>query len=194
MTSITRPLLVSIVLCCILATPQPAPAVYWVGDPIEGGSWTQGFQQASNEVWNSQAVGAFDYFRFDFVAALGDFGSFEIPGLRAFTSGSGWAAPSAHQTTICSDAWGPLRTATLGFSGRFYGNKTSPLQFHTAIYRQGVLRQSQKAHWSGSAWTFTDEPLGRHDPGVIPEPGTALLIGAVLSAWSLCAWRRRQRS
>lgn len=194
MTHLFRSLIVLLALCVILAVPGPASAVYWVGDPIEGGSWTQNFQQASNEVWNSQAVGSFDYFRFDFVSTLGDFGSFEIPGLRSFTSGAGWYAVPSHQTTKLSDAVGPLRSATLSFAVRFYGNKTDPLQFHTAIYRQGVLRQSQKAYWSGSAWTFTDEPLGRHDPGVVPEPGSAVLIGAVLTGCSLLAWRRRRQS
>jgi len=173
-----RRIAVLVTVASLVGCFTPAMAFWYVGDPIEGGSWGQRFEESG--------VGPFDYVRCDWVSG----NMFRVPNVFLnFTSGSNWIP--IHHSTQMADATGPART-TLQWDIYFQGSKSDPLSFKFAAYNgEDTWRESVLASWSGSRWSYVSLDQNEWDPGVAPEPSALLLLGAGLGVVGLVCRLRR---
>lgn len=183
-----RPFVFLAVLVAICA--QPAGAVTALGDPFFDASWGLRMWQDPNERWwNNVAVGQYDYLRVDI--SFGDYGSvFEPPVFRKFNI-AGWHQHGS--TATFADTFGPRGTYPqfdMVFSGSPAPGGT---RIHFACYRGSELRMAQLVYFSGSGGYVSSQNITREqwDPGVVPEPGTLMLLGSVLLGAAGAAVRRR---
>ena len=150
------------VTALMLTVPALADLVP-IGEPIEGDSWSQRF--------NESGVGLFDLVAVK-MSSSGD--SFESRTHYSFNK-AGWSLlyeNSLPFPTLAS-ASGPAVT-TLDWTIKFVGTKSNPLTFDFVAFYGDTLRESARADWSGSSWTFT---TGTWTPSraEIPAPGAVLL-------------------
>ena len=169
-------------ITAFIATSAIANADYVpIGDPIEGNSWTQQF--------NESGVGNYDLMGVVMVSA-DDY--FEGNTFSGYTVG-GWAAHyKDHPTTpTVASAIGP-KTDNMTFNITFSGSSSNPLDFYFYAFDGDVIIEIAKASWSGTGWSITDDTLVntlnyQRGDFVIPVPGAALLgmIGLGFSRWVL---------
>jgi hypothetical protein len=164
-----------------------------IGDPVEGGSWAQR--------WQESGVGNFDALAVQMMTT-GD--SFEHNTARAsfssFSSGSGWSllfentpqTPLPQYPTIAS-ASGPAVTLLqwdLQYSGSKSGN---PFSFDIVSFRGDDIVDAAHISWNGAgAWTITPyAPSEGWNPSreAIPAPA-ALVLGAI--GLGLAGWIKRR--
>lgn len=151
-------------LTILLAANAALADLMAIGDPVEGGSWSQGFIESG--------VGSFDLVAVQMFSA-GD--SFETPTHSAFTVGS-WStiyeAPGGFPTL--ASATGPA-TTSLTWNIQFEGTSSNPLIFDFVAFGGETLRESARATWSGSGWSFVGGPWTPTRAEVVPIPGAVLL-------------------
>ena len=154
-----------------------------IGDPIEGDSWTQAF--------NETGVGPFDLVAVQ-MASSGDL--FESPTHRGLPSG--WQVIENHPIhPTLATAYGAAKT-NMTWTIAFAGPKSNPLEFDFVAFNGDTLLEKANAKWSGSGWIITsgiwtptlDELM---NPQMIPAPG-AILLGSI--GIGLVGYLRRRRT
>lgn len=144
------------------------------GDPFDGNSWGQRFQESG--------VGQFDFLAVQ-MNSSGD--AFEAPVFRNFSAG-GWS--SVFNSSTLATASGTSLTS-LEFDLIFAGANTNSLEFTFVAFRGNTLLESARASWNGSGWSVT---AGAWTPSrqslenlVVPVPGAALLgvLGLGIAGW-----------
>jgi hypothetical protein len=154
------------VMCAFVAVPAFADLGV-IGDPVEGGSWSQGFYETG--------VGLFDLVAVQMVSA-GD--SFEHFTHSSFSVG-GWSTiyENAPLNPTLASAKGSAVTY-LSWSIKFAGLKSNPLVFDFVAFSGETLLERTRASWSGSGWSFSSSPPDRWNPTraeVVPVPAAVLL-------------------
>jgi len=155
-----------------------------VGDPIEGNSWTQRFEE--------KGVGLFDLVAVQMVSA-GD--TFESTTHNNFSVG-GWSILYENDDdfpTLASASTVTNPVSSMQWDIHFAGNKSDPLAFNFVAFNGDTLLESAYAAWTGSGWNITAgswNPL-RSDVVPIPAPG-AILLGGI--GVTLVGWLRRRRT
>ncbi len=159
-----KPLRAGIAAAVMLAATS-AQAVIDIGDPVEGGSWEQMFNQSSGDIGGSA------FTRMDLIMySPGD--SFESPWVYSFSQ-PGWSATSVSTTYLIASR--TSSSTSVNFTVKFAGTKANALDFYVYTWNGTALVGNERAHWSGSAWSFDKlAPIP-----AVPEPGT-ILAGALL--------------
>lgn len=165
----------------VLATLPARADLVSVGDPAEGGSWTQGF--------NESGVGNFDVVAVKMLS-VGD--TFEHATHSGF-SVPGWAlsGENALQYPTAASASGPA-TTNLTWSIKFAGLRSNPLVFDFVAFSGDNPKEEATASWNGSGWTITaggSWKPSRAEIDAIPAPA-ALLLGAI--GLGLAGWLKRR--
>lgn len=123
--------------------------------------------------WNESNVGTFT--QIDVYLRSGNGVALEAPGLRSFTLGSGWT--SVMTTPSLAIARGPS-LSNLNFKTAFTSEDIVPLSIDLYAWDGITLRNSVRASWSGSTWSFGASAV-EAGPAVVPEP-TTLIASALL--------------
>ena len=167
-------LVMAFALCLLLPAAALADLVS-VGDPVEIGSWAQGFVESD--------VGNFK--KMEIIMVSDD--EFESPGVSDFNR-TGWDVTLFTPDHVI--ATGTTYT-TLTFNINFVNDKSDPLSFDFLSWEGTILKTAANASWSGSKWTISNfSPAER--AAVVPLPGALVLLGAGL--FRLAAYGRRRRS
>ena len=150
------------------------------GGPVNIGSWAQG--------WTESGVGIFN--QVDAYIRSGAGVTWEAPGLRTFSPVT-WV--SAFTSPTLAIATGP-DVNYLAFSTAFTSASSTPLSIDLYAWDGSTLKDSVRAFWSGSGWTYgTADTLA--GPSAVPEP-TTMIAGALLllpfGASTLRILRKRQ--
>ena len=190
----------AVLAVALLALTHPAGAFLW-GDPVEvlGGSWwLTGFQ------WTNSGSAAMDVYRVDIIPGVGS-QLFEYPG-TSMILGGGWTVPYSTATFMQGEGAPIAKNSSISIQLRFAALKTDPLYIITTTYNNGVWNEGEvltnragfvyKGHTVvriGST-NYYAAAIGSHDwdPGVVPEPGTVVLLGVTLGMAGMLAWRRRR--
>jgi hypothetical protein len=152
----------SAVALVFAATSSVRGALTPIGDPQEGGSWGQRF--------NESGVGPFTHME----AIMGSAGDgFEFAGFANFNAG-GWSGAGSSTHIVAS---GPSQTS-LDFDIFFAGARTDPLWFNFYAYNGTDPMEAVRAEWNGGGWSFTLLDKGSA-PTPVPEP-TTMIAGALL--------------
>jgi hypothetical protein len=159
-------------------------AVLIVGDPVDGGSWTQRFHESG--------VGAFDAMGV-FMRSPGSF--FEYPGFSNFNK-SGWSVenfPSGTATTVIASG---TQYTSLDFDIKFYGSKSDPLTFDFVAWYGTETLEVAKAEWTGRKWNIgaSSNTYDRPTSAAVPEPATMLLLGSGLVGLAGLGRKKLRRS
>ena len=142
------------------------------GDPVEGNSWSQGF--------NESGVGLFDLVAVKMVSPAPD--SFQSLTHRNLPSG--WSVvyetPGGAYPTLAT-ATGPART-NMTWTIVFAGSSSNPLAFDFVAFNGNTLLESAHAVW-GPGWRITAGNWNPTRAELVPVPGAVLLgilgLGAV---------------
>jgi hypothetical protein len=159
-----RKLIFFTIICAFVSVPASADLIS-IGDPVEGNSWSQGF--------NETGVGNFDLVAVRMVSA-GD--SFEHWTHSGFSNGS-WSTyyenPSGLYPTLATATGNAVTSLT--WSIKFAGAKSNPLVFDFVAFNGETLLERTRASWSGSGWSFATSPLTFTRAQFVPIPGAVLL-------------------
>jgi len=167
------------VLSLVLFTSGTASAISVIGDPMEGDSWRQRFEESG--------VGQFNYMQARMITT--SVPDFEPPAFRYPTT-AGWNSLLSSDPANILIAQGPAVT-WLQFDFAFTGVKTTPLTFIFSAFYNDTLRESVKATWNGSRWAFSNAPPEQRQPP-IPEPVT--MAGLMLGIGGLVGYVRKRRA
>jgi len=178
-------LTVAVIVVC-LAGPVQA-ALVTVGDPIEGDSWRQRFQESG--------VGLYDFMAVKMLSA----DAFEDPVFRNFSK-SGWSNIRANDPTKYGVAQGTQQTY-MQFDIAFAGGKTTVPHpdFLFVAFLGDTLLEEARVKWTGIAWQISASQMWQPSKAqvlgeaIIPEPAS-LLVWSVLGGFgALWACRRKRR-
>jgi len=182
----------SLAVLCLSSVTGAFATVQAVGDPIEGGSWSQ--------AWTESGVGTFNLMEFYWIYGGKLEGlSISSPGTwTTFLLGAS-APPTSPQTWSTGGAQGPGTTSS-AFTMKYFGASSTPLAYDLTAWRldggQYSLVDSARASWSGSAWSIASLPLSGagaySSPKSVPElPPTLLACALPMFGLVLSRFRRR---
>jgi hypothetical protein len=148
-----------------------------VGDPLDIGSWSQGF----NEYVSG---GQFSHYQFLMVAGAG--GPFDVP--TGFTSSGGWGQTANDGTLLIAD--GPSTTTYNDFTLYFAAANSGPVFFHGQAWSPaGILvdnadfyyggygnHGSDPSYYHGGGW---DIGPGTWNTAEVPEPISMMMLGCL---------------
>jgi len=141
--------------------------LYAVGEPTEGGSWTQQF--------NESGVGSYDLVAVRMTSPSPD--SFESLTFRSFTQ-SGWSTVyeelDASGNLVLATATGSDVT-NMNFNIWFAGAKTNPLAFDFVAFNGDTRLESVHAVWNGGGWTIGASSWAPERAELVPVPAAVLL-------------------
>jgi hypothetical protein len=163
-TKMKRLVIFSMGVVLLLAANAAFADLTPVGDPMDIGSWAQGF--------NETGVGSFDFVATRMVSPGDTFEKLGYSGLP-----TGWSASYSPSLVTATGSAKSNMTWTIKFSGP----KSGQLAFQFVAFSGETLREAVLASWSGSAWTFTvldvapDDPTFFRDAFVTPLPAAAIL-------------------
>ena len=165
-------LLAAVAAACIGATASADFTA--VGDPFEGNSWSQAF--------NESGVGYFDTIAIMMTSA-GD--SFETPSISGFSTAGWevvWSKPKGDYPTFVV-ATGPAVTS-LNFSITFAGSSSNSLEFQFMALLGDTELEYAEADW-GPGWSIRGGNAACHDDMyntimMIPLPAPVALAGVGL--------------
>jgi hypothetical protein len=151
-----------------------------IGDPVEGNSWGQQF--------NESGVGSFNIIEV-YMTSSGD--SFEKPVFSGFSDAS-WtdqnSTPPMAQTTFAQARGNGVTNLT--FNIEFIGDQSNPFEFDFLAWSDNSLKEGAHAVWSGGGWAITPGTVGTYDaPVATPIPAAILLLAPGLVG--LAGIRRR---
>ena len=152
----------SAVALVFVATNSARAALTPIGDPQEGGSWSQRFQE--------EGVGPFTHIE----AIMRSAGDAFDSGFANFTVGTSWIPSGFSSTHIIAD--GPA-VVWLQFDIAFTGATSNPLTFDFYAWNGTTLAERARATWNGSGWAFGTDAEVVTSP--VPEP-TTMIAGALL--------------
>ena len=135
-----------------------------IGDPIEGDSWAQAF--------NESGVGYFDFVAVLMVSDGDTFESFTHTNFNR----SGWSTKYENPSDypVVATATG-LKTNNLTWTIHFAGSKSDPLAFNFVAFEGNTLKEAAYAEWTGSKWNISLIPDWDIPRAEIPLPGAAIL-------------------
>ena len=139
-----------------------------VGEPEEGDSWSQAF--------NESGVGQFDFMAIRMTST----DLFQPVAMRSLGTWTNFDV-----TPKLSYAEGPA-TSNKTFGIYFAGAKSDPLEFEFFAFNGEELLEGANVAWSGSSWTITgSSETPTRTSLMIPLPGAVLLglIGLTTVAW-----------
>jgi len=154
------------VMCAFVAAPAFADLFTAIGEPGEGGSWLQGF--------NESGVGNFDLVAVNMVTA-GD--SFENQTHSGFNV-SGWSLLYQNNGGLnptLASASGP-GVSSLTWNIKFAGDQSNQFAFDFVAFKSGEDKIAESAHavWNGG-WTITTGTWTPTRAEVVPVPAAVLL-------------------
>jgi hypothetical protein len=139
-------------------------AIVPVGDPIEGSSWSQGF--------NESGVGNFDRVEVIWVSGSLLAGQSSLP--------AGWTV--ILNNPYLSIATGSSATSNMTWNISFQGNKSSSLSFYFKAWEGASLKEEALAVWNGSSWTITTPHLDLNVHNITQGISYATIGAAVAAA------------
>jgi hypothetical protein len=174
-----KKLIFTIIICVFMSAPAFADFI-GIGDPVEGGSWKQAFIESG--------VGSFDLVAVQMVSAGDTFEHWTHSGFNR----AGWSTSTVYENDLMyptlATATGSVQTS-LTWNIKFAGTKSNPLVFDFVAFHGDTLKETARATWSGSGWSFatTGNFLWRPTKAdllapVVPVPGAVLLGLLGLSA------------
>lgn len=177
-------LTVAVIVVCLVGPVQAA--LVTVGEPIEGGSWAQAF--------NESGVGQFDFMAVKMLSA----DAFNDPVFTNFNR-AGWTNTQTNNP-IYGVAQTTQSTNNMNFNIRFAGAKSDPLQFVFVAFLGDNLLEQASATWSGSGWNIQAcdvWPVSSQaqvlSEAVIPEPASLAVWSVLGGLGALWACRRKKR-
>lgn len=162
--------LIFFTVICLFASAPALADLAPIGDPVEGGSWAQGF--------NETGVG-----NFDLVAVKMISGGDTFESLTHRSLATGWSVVYENDSTsptLATATGGPLTSMTWNIW--FTGTKSNPLVFDFVAFYGETLLESARATWNGSGWSITTSLWNPTRAELIPIP-TAVILGVL----GLCA-------
>jgi hypothetical protein len=159
----------------LLVANVPAQAFTFCGNPIEGGSWSQGF--------NESGVGNFDRMQVDWLSGT----MFEPPTFTSLASGWNVVYENGGRNAVA------LGTAidNMTFNIHFTGNSADGVSFQFTAFNGTVVKESARATYNGG-WNFAASGSPAKLPSEVPEPGTLLMLGIVLGLGGTIAMKRHR--
>lgn len=185
-------LVLAAVVLALLATSSQA-SILAIGDPIEGGSWSQGFNETGVGPFNKMGVR---------MTSAGD--AFESPVFSSFTD-AGWsntpipwniAINTATTQGLAEKASGSSTNVT--FNIKFFGTTSNVLEFDFAAMMDNTVLEVAHAKWNGAGpWVITSGTWATptsdlEGAAAVPEPATLIIWSLLgLTGAGLSMVRRR---
>ena len=155
----------------------PASAILISGLPVEGNSWSQG--------WNETGVGNFNSMQGYWVSGS----LFEAPSWSNFTDGS-WSTTVGTSTYVSASG---SAVTNLTWNGHYADPSSAATSWRFAAFLDGVGLEYAQVDWNGSGWNIYAIDKTTWDAGnPVPEPSILTLIG--VGAIILGLTRRRRTS
>jgi len=155
------------VLTLLLVTSAALAYLTDVGPLVEGGSWSQAF--------NESGVGPFDFMAVKMTSA-GD--TFEHWTFNSFSQGT-WSTAGVDENAspypTLATATGTADVTNMNFNIRFAGVSSNPLEFDFVAFHEETLLETAHIKWTGGGWVITAGSWRPTRAALVPVPAAVLL-------------------